>query len=120
MARYVDGFITPVPKKNVAAYRRMARKAGRIWREHGALEFIECVGEDLDSKETEAFPKALKVKRGETIMFSWVVYKSRRHRDRVIAKVLSDPRMLPMMNPKTMPFDAGRMLYGGFKVLVDE
>ncbi len=114
---YVDGFVLPVPKKNVQAYRRIASKAGKIWREHGALEFRECVGDDLAVKGLVPFPRRLKLKPGETVMFSWIVFKSRAHRDRVNAKVMKDPRM--NMDPKSMPFDVKRMLYGGFKVLVD-
>src|SRR5262245_47214795 len=113
--RYVDGFVLPVPKKNLAAYRRMARAAGRIWREHGALQFRECVGDDLNVKMGAPFPKRLALKRGETVVFSWIEYKSRAHRDRVNAKVMKDPRLTKM--PKKMPFDVKRMLYGGFKTL---
>ncbi len=118
MPRYVDGFLLPVPKKNVRAYRRMAQKAGRVWREHGALEFRECVGDDLKPKGTVPFGRALKLKRGETVMFSWIVFKSRAHRDKVNAKVMKDPRLAWMMDPKAMPFDYKRMFYAGFKVLV--
>ena len=116
---YVDGFVLPVPKKNLSAYRRMAQKAGKVWREHGALEFKECVGDDLKVKFGVAFPRLVKPKPGETVMFSFIVYKSRAHRDRVNAKVMSDPRLAIMMDPKTMPFDDKRMAYGGFKILVD-
>lgn len=116
---YVDGFLLPVPKKNLDAYRRMARKAGKIWREHGALEFRECAGEDLSTEGTASFPHLLECKRGETVVFSWIAYKSRAHRDRVNAKVMSDPRLEKMMAGDAMPFDAKRMAYGGFKVLVD-
>ena len=119
MARYVDGFVLPLPKKNVAAYRRMAQKAGKVWRDHGALEFRECVGDDLNVKMGIPFPRQIKVKPGETVVFSWITYKSRTHRDRVNAKVMKDPRMAWMMDEKSMPFDAKRMAYGGFKVLVD-
>jgi uncharacterized protein YbaA (DUF1428 family) len=115
--RYVDGFVIPVPKKNVQAYRRIALKAGKIWREYGALEFRECVGDDLAVKGMMPFSRRLKLKPGETLMFSWIVYKSRAHRDRVNAMVMKDPR-LANMDPKTMPFDVKRMSYGGFKVLV--
>lgn len=115
--RYVDGFVIPVAKKNVQAYRRLALRAGKIWREYGALEFRECVGDDLAVKGMMPFSRRLKLKPGETVMFSWIVYKSRAHRDRVNAKVMKDPR-LAAMDPKTMPFDVKRMLYGGFKVLV--
>lgn len=114
---YVDGFVIPVPKKKVQAYRRIALKAGKIWREHGALEVRECVGDDLAVKGLVPFPRRLKLKPGETVVFSWIVYKSRAHRDRVNAKVMKDPRMAGM-DPTTVPFDMKRMLYGGFKVLV--
>ncbi len=116
---YVDGFVLPVPKKNIDAYRRLAQKAGKIWREHGALEYRECVGDDLKVKMGVPFPRAAKCKPSETVVFSWIVYKSRAHRDRVNAKVMKDPRLLPMMDPKAMPFDWKRMVYGGFKILVE-
>jgi uncharacterized protein YbaA (DUF1428 family) len=119
VARYVDGFVLPVPKKNMEAYRRMSQKASKVWREHGALEYLECAGDDLKSKFGVAFPKLAKVKTGETVIFSWIVYKSRAHRDRVNAKVMKDPRLAKMMDPKGMPFDVKRMAYGGFKVIVD-
>ncbi len=120
MARYVDGFVLPIQKRNVPAYRRMAGAAGRIWRQHGALEFRECLGEDLEVKEGmgKSFPAQLRTKRGETVLFSFIVYKSRAHRDRVNAKVMQDPRMDKMMGKK-MPFDVKRMLYGGFEAIVD-
>lgn len=117
--RYVDGFLLTVPKKNVPAYRRMARQAGKVWREHGALEFRECVGDDLNIKQGVPFPRLMKLKRGETVFFSYIVYKSRSHRDRVNAKVMKDERVAKMMEGKDMPFDPRRMAYGGFKVLVD-
>ena len=117
--RYVDGFVLPVPKKNVQAYRRMAAKAGRIWRKHGALEFRECAGDDLAVKMGVSFTRLMKLRRGETAFFSWIVFKSRAHRDRVNAKVMKDPGLAKMMDSKAMPFDAKRMAYGGFKVLVD-
>ena len=117
MAHYVDGYVLPVPKRKVGAYRRLARKAGRIWREHGALEFRECVGDDLQVKLGVPFPRTVTVKPGETVVFSWIVFKSRAHRDRVNAKVMKDPR-LAGMDEKAMPFDSSRMVYGGFKVLV--
>lgn len=119
MAGYVDGFLVPVPKKKVQEYRRMAQRAGKIWREHGALEFRECVGDDLRTQMGKPFPKAVKLKPSETVFFSFIVYKSRQHRDRVNAKVMADPRMAKMMEGKSMPFDAGRMLYGGFRIAVD-
>ena len=114
MAHYVDGFVLPVPKRNLDAYRRQARKAGKIWREHGALEYRECVAEDVQMGEVTSFPRS--VQRGETVVFSWIVFKSRAHRDRVNAK---DPRLADMMDPKAMPFDGKRMIYGGFNVVVD-
>ena len=118
---YVDGFVIPVPKKNVSKYRAIARKAAKIWRKHGALEYRECVGDDIDGKGMGVpFPRLAKVKRGETVVFSWVVFKSRAHRDRVNARVMKDPTIAKMMkDPKAMPFDAKRMTYGGFKVIVD-
>lgn len=116
---YVDGFVLPVPKKNLKDYAKIARAAGKIWREHGALEYRECAGDDLDSKFGVPFPKSVKLKPDETVVFAWIVFKSRAHRDRVNAKVMKDPRMDEMMKGKPMPFDVKRMMYGGFKVLVD-
>ena len=115
---YVDGFIVPVPKKKLAAYRTMARKAGKVWRDHGALEFRECVADDVKVGKWTSFPRSVKLKRGETVVFSWIVYKTRAHRDRVMANVMKDKRIAKMMNPKDMPFDAKRMIFGGFKVMV--
>ena len=115
--RYVDGYVLPVPKKNLQAYRRMAQKAGKIWREHGALEYRECAGDDLAIKWGVPFPRRMALKPGETVVFAWIVFKSRAHRDRVNAKVMKDPR-LAKMNEHSMPFDSKRMVYGGFKVLV--
>jgi uncharacterized protein YbaA (DUF1428 family) len=117
MARYVDGFVVPVPKKNVDAYRRLARTAGKIWREHGALEYVECVADDVKPGKLTSFPQSVKLKPGETVVFAYIVYRSRAHRDRVNAKVMQDPRI--QMDPKAMPFDAKRMIYGGFTTLVD-
>ena len=117
--RYVDGFVLPVPKRNVQVYRRIAQKAGRVWRDHGALEYRECVGDDLNVKMGVPFPRSVKLKGGETVVFSWIVFKSRAHRDRVNAKVMKDPRLAKMMDPESMPFDVKRMVYGGFKILVD-
>ena len=119
MAHYVDGFVLPVPKKNVAAYRRMAQKASRIFRELGALEYRECLGNDLNVKIGLSFPRGIKIKSGETVVFSWIVYKSRAHRDRVNSKIMTDPRIAALCAPKNMPFDPRRMLYGGFKTLVE-
>jgi uncharacterized protein YbaA (DUF1428 family) len=119
MARYVDGFVLPVPKRNLDAYRRQARKAGKVWREHGALEYRECVADDVKVGKITSFPQSVKRKRDETVVFSWIVFKSRAHRDRVNAKVMKDPRLADMTDPKAMPFDSKRMIYGGFSVLVD-
>ena len=116
---YVDGFLLPLPKRSLQAYRRIAQKAGKVWREHGALEYRECVGDDLNVKGTVPFPRRIQLKGGETVLFSWIVFKSRGHRDRVNAKVMKDPRLAGMMDPKAMPFDVKRMVYGGFNVLVD-
>jgi uncharacterized protein YbaA (DUF1428 family) len=115
---YVDGYVLPVPKKYLKIYARLARKAGKIWREHGALEFRECVGDDLETKHAVSFPQQIKLKRGETVIFSWITFKSRADRDRVNAKVMKDPRLAKMMDAKAMPFDSKRMVYGGFKILV--
>ncbi len=116
---YVDGFVVPVPKKNLDAYRRMARKAGKIWREHGALEYIECVADDVKPGKRTSFPQSVKLKADEVVVFSYIVYKSRRQRDSVNKKVMSDPRLAEMMDPKALPFDGKRMFFGGFKVMVD-
>ena len=116
---YVDGFVIPVPKKNLASYRRMARKAAKVWRDHGAVEVLECSGDDLAVKFGLSFPKLTKLKRGETVVFSWIRFKSRADRDRVNAKVMKDPRMNAMMKGMTMPFNVKRMAYGGFKVMVN-
>jgi len=117
--RYVDGYVVPVPKRKVEAYRRMAQKAGKVWREHGALEVVESVADDVKPGKWTSFPRAVKLKPGETVVFSYIVYKSRAHRDRVNAKVMKDPRITGMGSMKDMPFDAKRMFWGGFKVLVD-
>lgn len=116
--RYVDGYLLPVPKRKVAKYRRMARKAGKIWMEHGALEYRECVGDDLAINGVVPFTRQMKVKPGETVIFAWIVYQSKADRNRVNAKVARDPRMQPP-DPKTMPFDVKRMVYGGFAAIVD-
>jgi uncharacterized protein YbaA (DUF1428 family) len=115
---YVDGFVVPVPKKQLQAYRRLAKQAGKVWREHGALEFRECVADDVKVGNWTSFPRSVKLKPSETVVFSWITYKSRAHRDRVNAKVMKDKR-ITSMDPKTMPFDGKRMIYGGFKVLVE-
>jgi len=116
---YVDGFVIPVPKKNVAAYRKIARLAGKVWREHGALDYRECVADDAPMGKLTSFPRSVKMKPTETVVFSYILYKSRKHRDSVNAKVMKDKRLAKMMmNPKAMPFDAKRMIYGGFKTIV--
>ena len=118
MARYVDGFVLPVPKRKLAAYKAMARKAGKVWMEHGALEYVECIADDVKPGKVTSFPQSVKLKKGETVFFSYVVYKSRAERDRVMKKVMADPRLKDMMDPKNMPFDGKRMFWGGFKVAV--
>ena len=119
MPIYVDGYLLALPKRKIDEYRRMSLKAGKVWKEHGALEVRECVGDDLKAKSTGPFRRGLKLKPGETVVFSWVVYKSRASRDRVLAKVMKDPRLACMMDPNSMPFDMKRMAYGGFRVIVD-
>jgi uncharacterized protein YbaA (DUF1428 family) len=118
MSTYVDGFIVPVPKRKLEAYRRLARRAGKVWREYGALEYRECIADDVKWGKRTSFPRSVKLKPGETVMFSWIVYKSRAHRDRVNAKVMKDPRLADMMVPKGLPFDAKRMIFGGFKLFL--
>ena len=115
---YVDGFVVPVPKKKLAAYRKMALKASQVWRDHGALEVCECVADDVKVGKWTSFPRSVKLKRGETVVFSYIVYKSRKQRDAVMAKVMKDKRLAEMMDPSAMPFDAKRMIYGGFNTIV--
>src|SRR5437867_12961853 len=117
-AKYVDGFVLPVPKKKFADYRRLARLAGKVWREHGALEYIEGVADDVKRGKWTSFPQSVKLKPGETVVFSYIRYRSRRHRDRVNAKAMKDKRLAMMMDPKAMPFDGKRMFWGGFKTIV--
>jgi uncharacterized protein YbaA (DUF1428 family) len=118
MANYVDGFVLPVPRKHLAAYRRMALTSGKIWREHGAIEYVECVADDVKPGKWTSFPQSFKLKKGEVVVFSYVVYKSRKARDRILAKVMKDPRLAEFMDPKKMPFDGRRMFWGGFKPIV--
>ena len=118
MANYVDGFVLPIPKRNMNAYRLMARKAGKVWREHGALDYVECIADDVKPGKHTSFPQSVKLKPGEVVWFSYIVYKSRRHRDSVLKKVMADPRLAKMMDPKAMPFDGKRMFWGGFRVMV--
>ena len=115
---YVDAVVVPVPKRKLAAYRSLARLSGKIWREHGALDFKEWVSDDVKVGKLTSFPRSVKLKPGETVVFSWIVFKSRADRERVNAKVMKDPRLASMMDPKSMPFDGKRMIYGGFKSLV--
>lgn len=116
---YVDGFVIPIPKKNTAKYRAIARKAGKIWMEYGALAYFECIGDDVKPGKHTSFPQAVKLKAGEVCWFSWIVYKSRRDRDRINAKVMQDPRLSGMMTPDAMPFDGKRLIFGGFKTMVE-
>ena len=115
---YVDGFVVPVPTKNLKAYLAMAKKAGKVWKDHGAIDYKECVADDVKVGKWTSFPRSVKQKKNETVIFSYIVYKSRAHRDRVLKKVMSDPRLAKMMDPKKMPFDAKRMIWGGFKTAV--
>ena len=117
-AKYVDGFVLPVPKKKLAAYRRLSRLAGKVWREHGALEYIEGVADDVKRGKWTSFPQSVKLKPGETVVFSYIRYKSRKDRDRVNARAMKDKRLAKMMDPKSMPFDGKRMFWGGFKTFV--
>jgi uncharacterized protein YbaA (DUF1428 family) len=118
MANYVDGFVVPVIKKNLPAYRTMAKKAGKIWREYGALDYIECVADDVKPGKYTSFPQSVKLKRGEIVVFAYIVYKSRAQRDKIMSQIMKDPRFAKMCDPKNMPFDGKRMFWGGFKVMV--
>ena len=114
---YVDGFVLAVPVEKLAEYKKIARKAGAVWKEHGALQYVECVGDDVPEGKTTSFTRAVKLKEGETVVFSYVVYKNRKHRDQVVKKVMEDPRM--KMDPSTMPADMKRMIYGGFSTIIE-
>ena len=116
---YVDGFVVPVPKKNLAAYKKLSEKAAKVWREYGAIDYKECVGDDVKVGKLTSFPQSVKLKAGEVVVFSWITYKSRAQRDRINVKVMKDPRRADMMDPKSLPFDAKRMFFGGFKIFVD-
>jgi len=118
MGLYVDGFVLPIPKKNTAAYRRIATKAGKVWRDHGALDYVECIADDVKPGKWTSFPQSVKLKKNETVWFSYIVYKSRTHRDAVLKKVMADKRLAHMMDTKKMPFDGKRMIWGGFKAMV--
>jgi uncharacterized protein YbaA (DUF1428 family) len=115
---YVDGFVVPVPRKNLAAYRKMAKLGGKLWKEHGALEYHECVADDVKPGKTTSIPQAVKLKPGEVVVFSWIFYKSKADRNRANKKVMADPRLAEFMDPKKMPFDGKRMFWGGFKPIV--
>ena len=114
---YVDGFVVALPKNKVADYRKLSRKAGKVWKEYGALQYVECLGDDVPYGKLTSFPRAVKAKDNETVVFAWILYKSRAHRDAVLKKVMADPRMKPDM--AKMPFDPKRMIYGGFKTFVE-
>lgn len=116
---YVDGFVLPVPMANLDAYKKLARRAGKIWMEHGALQYIECVADDVQPGKVTSFPQAVQLKKGEVVVFSWIVYRNRRDRDRINKKVMSDPRLADMMDPKSLPFDGMRMFWGGFKPMFE-
>ena len=119
MSQYVDGFVLPVPKRNRARYVRMARLAGKVWREHGALEYRECIADDVQKGKLTSFPRSVKLKSTEAVWFAYIVYRNRKHRDVVNAKVMNDPRLAKYMNAKGMPFDGKRLIMGGFKLVVD-
>jgi uncharacterized protein YbaA (DUF1428 family) len=116
---YVDGFLLAVPKNKLQAYRNIARKAGKVWREHGALDYKECVADDVKPGKVTSFPQAVKLKKNEAVWFSWIVYRTKADRNRILKKVMADKRLAKMMDPKAMPFDMKRMIYGGFRVVVD-
>jgi len=115
---YVDGFVLPVPKRKMAAYKKMATKAGKVWKEYGALDYVECVADDVKPGKWTSFPQSVKLKKGETVVFSYVLYKSRKQRDSILAKVMKDPRLAEMMDPRKLPFDGKRMFWGGFRTIV--
>ena len=116
---YVDGFLVPVPKKNVAKYKKLAVEAGKVWMEHGALGYVECAGDDVSYGLRTSFAQGVKLKKGEQVFFSWIVYRSRKDRDRINAKCMKDPRLAYMMKAGAMPFDNKRMVYGGFRMMID-
>jgi uncharacterized protein YbaA (DUF1428 family) len=118
MGQYVDGFVIPVPKSKIATYKKMARLGAKVWREHGALEYRECIADDVKPGKLTSFPQAVKLKKNEVVWFSWIVYRSRKDRDRIMAKVMKDPRLAKMMEGQATPFDGKRMFWGGFKVAV--
>ena len=115
---YVDGFILPVPKKNLGVYKKWAKLAGKVWLDHGAIDYVECMADDVEAGELTSFPQSVKLKKGEVVFFSWVTYKSKAQRNQVMNKVMSDPRLAAFMTPDKMPFDGMRMFWGGFKPVV--
>ena len=115
---YVDGFVLPIPKKNIGAYKKMAKLAGKVWLDHGAIDYVECIADDVKPGKVTSFPQSVKLKKGEVVFFSWATYKSRAHRDRIMKKIMEDPRLAAYMDPKKMPFDGMRMFWGGFKPVV--
>jgi uncharacterized protein YbaA (DUF1428 family) len=117
--KYVDGFVVPVPKKKLAAYKQMAQLGAKVWLEHGALDYKECIADDVKPGKLTSFPQSVLLKRGEVVVFSWIGYKSRKHRDAVNKKVMADPRLAAWMDPKKLPFDGKRMFFGGFEMLID-
>jgi uncharacterized protein YbaA (DUF1428 family) len=119
MAHYVDGFVVPVPRRKLAAYKALARKAGKVWMEYGAVEYVECVADDVTMGKRTSFPRSVKLKKGEVVVFSYIVYKTRKQRDSIMAKVMKDKRLADMMDPNNMPFDGKRMFWGGFKTMVE-
>jgi uncharacterized protein YbaA (DUF1428 family) len=119
MAHYVDGYVVPVPKNKVDDYRKMAEQAGKVWMEHGALQFTECLADDVKPGKVTSFPQAVQLKDDEVVIFSWILYESREQRDKVNEKVMNDPRLKDMMDPKKVPFDGMRMFWGGFKTMVE-
>jgi uncharacterized protein YbaA (DUF1428 family) len=115
---YVDGFLLPMPKSKLEVYKKIAKLAGKVWIEHGAIDYVECIADDVKPGKITSFPQSVKLKKNEIVVFSWVTYKSRAHRDRVLKKVMADPRLQELMSPEKMPFDGKRMMWGGFKPLV--
>lgn len=116
---YVDGFVVPVPKKRLKEYERLAKIAGKVWKEHGAVDYHECIADDVKPGKSTSFPQSVKLKKGEVVVFSWITYKSRKQRDKILKNVMKDERIKDQMDPKKLPFDARRMFWGGFKSFVD-
>ncbi len=115
---YVDGFVLPIPRKNIKQYKKWATLSAKVWLDHGAIDYVECMGDDVKKGKVTSFPQSVKLKKGEVVFFSWITYKSRSHRNAVLKKVMSDPRLAPMMDMNNMPFDGMRMFWGGFKHVV--